>query len=80
MDKDNYNGEEFVENAICCHCGKTHYWDEETCEVYRNKFICSECYENHYGYCNECGELNKYTDMNEDIVCIGCSGKVGDND
>ena len=67
-----YNGQEYVENAICCHCGKTHFWHEQVCEVYRGKFLCEDCYNKYYGFCNNCGELNKYIDMNENIVCKGC--------
>lgn len=71
-----FNADEWAcvcsEWATCSHCGKTFFYDGETCAIYRNTFICNECYQNYYGYCNECGELNKYTDMNEDIVCKGC--------
>ena len=71
--KEIYNGEEFVEHARCCHCGKVFPWDENVDEVYRGKFLCFDCFDMYYGFCNECGELNKYEDMNEDIVCKGCT-------
>lgn len=79
MSKEYYNGEDFVENATCGHCGKQHDWDEETGEIYENKFICPDCYDNYYGYCNECGKLHKYKDMNDDIICKDCLSKAGDN-
>ena len=60
------------EYAVCCDCGKQFLFDDETCAIYRGDFLCSNCYQDKYGYCNECGELNKYADMNEDIVCKGC--------
>lgn len=58
--------------ATCAHCGGTFYYSDEFCAIYRGDFICGKCYTDHYGYCNECGELNKYEDMNDDIVCKGC--------
>lgn len=67
-----YNDEETVENAVCCNCEETHFWDEYDCEVYRGKFVCADCYQKYFGNCNECGELNKYEDMSEDIVCREC--------
>lgn len=67
-----YTGKEVQKNSICCNCGKKFTFDVEHCEIYRNKTLCSKCLELHYGYCNECGELNRYIDMNEDIVCGGC--------
>lgn len=70
--KEFYKEQETVENAICCNCGKIHFWDEQTCEVYRGKFLCEDCYNIYFGFCNECGELNKYLDMNEEIICKGC--------
>lgn len=70
--KEYYNNEVLVEDAVCCDCGKLHTWDEETCEVYRDKFLCDKCFQDKYGYCNVCGELNKYSDMNDDIVCKEC--------
>lgn len=79
MSKEFYNGEEFVENAVCGHCGKIHDWDEDECVVYDGKFICFDCYDNYYGYCNECGKLYKYKDMNDDIICNDCLSKAGDN-
>lgn len=67
-----YQGKEIEENALCCHCGKVHLWDEQLDEVYQNKFLCFECFDMYYGYCNSCGELNKYCEMSEDIICKGC--------
>ena len=67
-----YNGNPIVENAKCCDCGKIFTWDEEVDEIYNDKYLCFECFDKKYGYCNECGELNKYSDMNEDIICKGC--------
>lgn len=58
--------------VICSHCGKTFSFDEETCEIYRGKFICADCFQTYYGYCNECGKLHLYSDMNDDIVCKEC--------
>ena len=58
--------------ATCTDCGKKFFFDDETCAIYRDGFLCAECYQDKYGYCNECGELNKYSDMNDDIVCKGC--------
>lgn len=66
-------GVEMVENAVCCHCGKTHTWDEYNCAVYKGKYLCEDCYQDYYGYCNGCGELHKYSDMNEDIYCEKCN-------
>lgn len=67
-----FNYEEIVETAQCHHCSNIFTWEEETCEVYEEKFLCSDCYDKYYGYCNECGELNLYSDMNDDIICKGC--------
>lgn len=71
-----YNNAEWIcaceEYAVCAHCGKKFFYSGETCAIYREDFICNNCYQNHYGYCNKCGELNKYIDMNEDVVCEGC--------
>ncbi len=71
-DKRVYNNKASVIDDICSHCGKTHDWDEDTCAVYDGKYICAECYQNYYGTCNGCGKLNKYTDMNADIICTKC--------
>ncbi len=62
------DGEEYE----CSHCGKTFTFDEDTCEVYEGKAICGECYTNYYGFCNVCGVLHKYEDMNEEIICSAC--------
>ena len=67
-----YNGKEIEFNAVCYHCGKDFGWDEYDGAVYRNKFLCQDCYDMYYVYCNGCGELNKYVDMDEDIYCKGC--------
>lgn len=74
MSKKQFNP--IYENVICCDCGKTHHWDEQDCEIYRDDFLCKDCFESKYGYCNECGELNKYTDMSADILCGGCNDKA----
>lgn len=66
-------GVEVVENAVCCHCGKVHTWDEYSCEVYHGKYLCEDCYQDYYGRCNGCGKLYKYADMNDDIYCEECS-------
>lgn len=58
--------------ATCGDCGKKFFFDDETCALYRGDFLCDKCFQDKYGYCNECGELNKYTDMNDEIVCKGC--------
>lgn len=73
MSKVFYNGEVEVSNAICGCCGNTHDWEDYSCEVYEGKFICSECYQNLFGFCNECDNLYRYEDMNEDIICKSCS-------
>lgn len=65
-------GDWIVENAICCHCGKEHTWDAELCAIYQGRFVCEDCYNDYYGYCNECGTLHKYSDMNDEIVCHHC--------
>ena len=70
-----YGGEVKCENAKCCHCGKIHKWDEDTCSVYQGRFLCSDCYNEHYGTCNGCGKLHKYSDMNEEIYCKECEAK-----
>lgn len=67
-----YEGEISIDNAVCCECGEVHYWNEEDCEVYNGMFLCSKCFKEEYGYCNECGTLNKYIDMDENIVCKEC--------
>lgn len=70
-----YSGEMEVKDAICSHCGKIHDWDAEICDVYKGKLICEDCFQNNYGYCNECHKLYKYEDMNEDIICKECENK-----
>lgn len=67
-----YNNEIMTEDAICCECGDVHVWNEEDCEVYGGKFLCSECFKEKYGYCNICGELRKYSNMSENIECKEC--------
>lgn len=71
-----YNNEEEKENAICCNCGKVHTWFEDTCAVYNGEFLCEDCYNDYFGYCNNCGELFKYKDMNSEIICKGCEELV----
>ena len=66
----------FYENVVCCECKNIHNWDEVDCEIYRDNFLCKDCFEKKYGYCNECGELNKYEDMDLNIVCGGCVDKT----
>lgn len=68
-----YANVEKTGTARCCNCGKKFLFDEYDCEIYRGKTLCTECFENDYGYCNECGELNRYSDMNDDIFCKVCS-------
>lgn len=70
-----YLGGETQENAKCCHCGRTFLWDEYTCDIYRGKLLCSNCLDHYYGNCDICGELNKYEDMDEDIICKACKKK-----
>lgn len=65
-------GVETVENAVCCHCGKVHTWDEYGCDIYQGKYLCKDCYQDYYGYCNKCGKLYKYSDMNDEIICQRC--------
>lgn len=71
-----FNSDEWVfacsQFAICGDCGKKFFFDDETCVIYRGDFLCAECFQDKYGYCNVCGELNRYTDMNDEIVCKGC--------
>lgn len=67
-----YQYQEEQKKAKCCHCGKKHEWNIYECAVYRGKLLCDDCYEDFYGYCNECGELYLYDDMNEDILCNSC--------
>lgn len=67
-----YQYQEEHENAKCCHCGKRRNWNAYEGAVYRGKLLCSDCYDDHFGYCNECGELHLYSDMNDDIVCKPC--------
>lgn len=57
-----------VSGVKCCNCGKFHDWDEETCEIYEDDYLCHDCFRDYFGYCNVCGELNRYTDMNELFV------------
>lgn len=63
---------ETIKNAQCCHCGKIHEWDEDTCAVYQGKLLCADCYNDYYGFCNVCETLYKYEDMNDDIICKNC--------
>ena len=60
---------------ICSDCGKESFWSDEDCEMYMGEPLCENCFRKKYGYCNICGELNKYQDMNEDIECKGCCKK-----
>lgn len=70
-----YERKEIQENARCCHCARKFVWNEYDGHVYRGKVLCPDCFDDHYGYCNECGKLNNYDDMNDDIICKGCIGK-----
>ena len=58
--------------ARCCNCGRAFKWDEYDCDIYRGKALCACCFDNEFGYCNECGELNRYSDMDDDICCKIC--------
>lgn len=60
------------QSVICVDCGRIHTWDEYDCEMYNNGFLCKECFEEKYGYCNLCGGLNKYSDMDCNIECKEC--------
>ena len=62
----------YGEEIVCCHCREKKWWNEEFGAIYRGEFLCPDCYNDFYGYCNECGELNKHSEMNDDIVCKGC--------
>lgn len=68
-------GPEYVENAKCCHCGKIHTWSAYTCAVYNGQFVCEDCYQDYFGYCNKCDMLHKYADMNDEIICKNCQEK-----
>lgn len=70
-----YEGKETQSNARCCHCARTFAWDDYTGDIYRGKLLCPECLCHFYGYCNSCGKLYKYADMDEDIICKGCRKK-----
>ena len=59
---------------ICSDCGEEFVYEEY--ETYKGRPICFNCFDLKYGFCNECGELNKYADMNEEIVCKGCEPYV----
>ena len=61
----------YGEEIICAHCGKKASWDDDTGEIYNGEFICAECYQVYYGFCDVCGKLHKYTDMDE-VVCEDC--------
>lgn len=63
---------EEIKNAKCCHCGKRHDWDVYEDSMYRGKTLCQTCYEEYYGFCNVCGDLYLYDDMNENNICGGC--------
>ena len=67
-----YKGDFTPDIVRCCHCGEKFAFDVYSCEGYRGKTLCPNCYDRYYGYCNECGELNRYSDMDENIVCGGC--------
>lgn len=73
MSKTNYSkGEVKVEDAVCWYCEKMHTWSEDTCDVYNGKYICSECFQENFSYCNECGELYFCEELNEYIICKDC--------
>lgn len=72
MKLDKHNMKETYNDVVCTECGQVHFWDEYDCEVYNDDFLCRKCFQEKYGYCNICGELNKYSDMDENIECGGC--------
>lgn len=61
--------------SICPHCGKEFTIDPYDANIYRGQHICFDCFDRDFGYCNECGELYLYTDMNDDIICKKCEEK-----
>lgn len=67
-----------VKDAICCNCGNVHEWDEDTCAIYMDKFVCEDCYQASFSYCEECGRLTKRSDIAYDYICNTCDGS-GDN-
>lgn len=65
------------ETSVCCNCGEVFIFDEDTCEMYQEKPLCQDCYQVDYGYCNICGKLEKYTEMDlKEIICLDCLEKL----
>lgn len=56
----------------CPNCNKSFLFDEYNAHKYHGRVICPECFNFWFGYCNECGELFQYSEMNDDIVCKTC--------
>lgn len=68
-----------MEIAVCCDCGEEFVFLEYETTFYKGKPLCFNCFDNKYGYCNECGELNPYNNMNGNIVCKECERFVEQN-
>ena len=64
---------------ICAHCGGAFDFDEYDAHKVGAGWLCFDCYDNFYTYCNECAQIVKYddclyTDANG-FVCFACVDK-----
>lgn len=50
-------------HARCFNCGKIFNFDDTTPDVYRGRYVCPDCFDCDFGYCNGCDCLHRYDDM-----------------
>lgn len=65
---------------VCGHCGKTFSEYEDDTVYYNGKPLCDFCYQDYYGYCEECEELHPYDEMlfADGYYCEQCIYKLLD--
>jgi hypothetical protein len=66
----------------CSDCKKEFVYYEDETDRYQGEPICEKCYDEKYGWCDECGWLFKYQELfiQGDVdykLCSDCCDKMG---
>ena len=74
-----YTGGFEQKSARCCNCHSIFDWNGDTGGIYMGKFLCPDCYNDDFGYCDRCGKLCKYKHTNifeidkyGELICNNC--------